>query len=163
MALRERGQGLTEYGLIISVVSIAAVALVMAIGPKVAAMFSTAAASGFPSDRRRKGNFAAVDGRAVLARVVGLPVTTWSYLSQGPQVRHIGPMAQDFRTAFGVGEDDARIAAVDANGAALAAIQGLHQLLSTQDARVTVLAARLTALEATDAARVSSVAAHPVT
>jgi Flp pilus assembly pilin Flp len=142
------GQGLMEYGLIISVVSIAAVVLIMAMGPRVASMFSTAGTSAFPSDRRRKANFAAVNGREVLARVVALPIQTWNYLSQGPSVRHIGPMAQDFQAAFGVGEDDTHINMVDASGVALAAIQGLYQLVQEQEMQLTVLEARLAALEA---------------
>ena len=36
-------------------------------------------------------------------------------------------MAQDFYAAFGVGPDDKHIATVDADGVALAAIQGLDQ------------------------------------
>ena len=63
------GQGLMEYGLIISVVSIAAVVLIMAMGPRVASMFQTAGQSAFPSDRRRKENFAVVDAQHVLARL----------------------------------------------------------------------------------------------
>jgi Flp pilus assembly pilin Flp len=145
--LPERGQGLMEYGLIISVVSIAAVVLIMAMGPRVASMFSSAGTS-FSSDRRRKGGFAAVNSREVLARVVGLPVQTWNYLAQGSAVRHIGPMAQDFHNAIGVGEDDTHIAAVDANGVALAAIQGLHEIVQDQNLKAQSVEARLTALEA---------------
>ncbi len=70
---RAPGQGMLEYGLIISVVSIAAVVLIMAMGPKVASMFSAGVAA-FPSDRRRKTGLAPVDPREVLARVVALPV-----------------------------------------------------------------------------------------
>eukprot|EP00960_Hanusia_phi_P048154 758786-Hanusia_phi.AAC.4 len=33
-----------------------------------------------------------------------------------PQVRHMGPMAQDFFTAFGLGEDPTRISSVDLDG-----------------------------------------------
>jgi len=36
-------------------------------------------------------------------------------------------MAQDFHAAFGVGSDDTHIANVDADGVALAAIQGLNE------------------------------------
>jgi Flp pilus assembly pilin Flp len=39
------GQGLLEYGLILVVCSLAAVVLIMSMGPKVASMFSGAAAS----------------------------------------------------------------------------------------------------------------------
>ena len=44
----------------------------------------------------------------------------------------MGPMAQDFSAAFGLGEDDKHISTVDADGVALAAIQGLHQQLQTK-------------------------------
>ena len=42
-------------------------------------------------------------------------------------------MAQDFRAAFGLGTDDKHIATVDADGVALAAIQGLNQKLEAQN------------------------------
>jgi regulator of replication initiation timing len=41
----------------------------------------------------------------------------------------MGPTAQEFYAAFGLGEDDKHITTVDADGVALAAIQGLHQLV----------------------------------
>ncbi|RME90510.1 MAG: hypothetical protein D6766_13150, partial [Verrucomicrobia bacterium] len=41
-------------------------------------------------------------------------------------------MAQDFHAAFGLGTDDRHIATVDADGVALAAIQGLNQKLETR-------------------------------
>ena len=147
LAAREEGQGMVEYGLIIAAVAIAVIIAIFALGPKIASMFSTAGAS-LSSDRNKKANFAAVNGREVLARVVALPVQTWNYLSQGPSVRHIGPMAQDFQAAFGVGEDDTHINMVDASGVALAAIQGLYQLVQEQEMQLTVLEARLAALEA---------------
>lgn len=56
-------------------------------------------------------------------------------------------MAQDFHAAFNVGSSDKSIATVDADGVALAAIQGLHQLLEEKDARITLLESRLDALE----------------
>ena len=144
---REAGQGMVEYGLIIAAVAIAVIIAIFALGPKIASMFSTAGAS-LSSDRNKKANFATVSPREVLGRVVSLPIETWNYLSQGPSVRHIGPMAQDFHTAFGVGEDDTHINMVDANGVALAAIQGLYQLVQEQELQLTVLEARLAALEA---------------
>ncbi|HEY0548440.1 MAG TPA: hypothetical protein VGF13_02495 [Verrucomicrobiae bacterium] len=48
-------------------------------------------------------------------------------------VRHIGPMAQDFRSAFAVGENDRTITTVDADGVALAAIQGLNQKVEEEN------------------------------
>jgi len=66
-----------------------------------------------------------LDDAAVLAKVAALPVSEWSYTSERG-VRHVGPMAQDFYAAFGVGEDDRHITSIDEDGVALAAIKALH-------------------------------------
>ena len=95
------------------------------------------------SDRNAKANFAAVDGRDVLTRVLRLPIQTWSYRSQDAATRHLGPMAQDFRAAFGLGEDDAHIDAVDSEGVSLAAIQGLARVVQDQDAQIAALRAQV--------------------
>jgi hypothetical protein len=92
-----------------------------------------------PSDRALKDGFAPVDPRAILAGVLSLPIETWSYKTDRPPVRHIGPMAQDFAAAFGVGRDDRHIDLLDANGVALAAIQALHALVETQAAEIRAL------------------------
>lgn len=81
------------------------------------------------SDWHAKENFTPVTARDLLKKLTNLPISTWSYKSQSPTVRHIGPMAQDFYKVFGVGEDDKFINTVDADGVALATIQGLYQLL----------------------------------
>jgi hypothetical protein len=56
-------------------------------------------------------------------------------------VRHIGPTAQDFYAAFGVGEDNTHISTVDADGVALAAIQGLYRIVQEKDAEIAALKA----------------------
>jgi Flp pilus assembly pilin Flp len=145
-AAHEGGQGMVEYGLIIAAVAIAVIIAVFALGPKIASMYQTAGSS-LSSDRAKKDNFATVDPREMLAKVASLPITTWNYTSQGPNVRHIGPMAQDFYATFGVGDDDKHINMVDAIGVALAAIQGLYQIVQEQDARLAAAEARLAALE----------------
>jgi hypothetical protein len=104
------------------------------------------------SDRNAKENFATVDPESVLAKLVSLPVTEWNYKGDGADIKHVGPMAQDFRAAFGLnGNDDAHISAVDESGVALAAIQGLNQKLTEelqrQDAENAVLKQRLERLE----------------
>jgi hypothetical protein len=78
------------------------------------------------SDQNMKDNITAIDPRDILAAVVNMPISTWNYESQDESIQHIGPMVQDFYAAFGVGEDDLHITSVDADGVALAAIQGLH-------------------------------------
>lgn len=77
-----------------------------------------------------------VDGAEILARVRALPVSTWNYVWDPPTTRHLGPMAQDFRAAFGLGDDDTRIHAVDAAGVSLVAIQALCRRIESLEARV---------------------------
>jgi hypothetical protein len=107
------------------------------------------------SDRNAKTSLLAVDSRAVLRQVEALPLSTWRYTTQDG-VRHIGPMAQDFHAAFGVGEDDRHISTVDADGVALAAIQGLGAEIHDRDTTIAALQARLDALERRRGAPASS-------
>ncbi len=99
------------------------------------------------SDRNLKENFVQVDTREVLRRVSELPITRWNSKAV-PEVRHIGPMAQDFHALFGVGEDDVHIGTTDAQGVALAAIQGLHELLQEKDRELAAIKRKLDAIEA---------------
>ena len=99
------------------------------------------------SDRNLKDGFQAVDAESVLARVAALPIATWHYKSEGAAQRHIGPTAQDFHAAFGVGYNDTSIATVDADGVALAAIQALTKENAEQKKAIEELRARLNALE----------------
>jgi hypothetical protein len=96
------------------------------------------------SDRAAKQDFAAVDAQAVLARVAALPITQWSF-KEFPSARHLGPMAQDFYAAFGVGLDDKHIATVDADGVALAAIQGLNEKVEVRSQKAEVSIQKLQA------------------
>jgi hypothetical protein len=84
------------------------------------------------SDRHVKTAIEAIDPTVILDQVVGLPISTWSYIAQGTGIRHIGPMAQDFMAAFEVGETDTGITTIDADGVALAAIQGLNAKLEAE-------------------------------
>ena len=79
------------------------------------------------SDQNMKEEFEPVDTREVLEKVAALPMTTWKYKTQDASIRHIGPMAQDFHAAFGVGETELGITGIDADGVALAAIQALKR------------------------------------
>ena len=87
------------------------------------------------SDRAVKQNFAPVDAQDVLARLLSVPVTSWAYNAE-PSTRHIGPMAQDFMAAFGVGDSDKHIHMIDANGVAMAAIQALYTMIAERDAQI---------------------------
>jgi hypothetical protein len=97
------------------------------------------------SDRNRKENFLAMDGEELLSRLRSVPVTSWNYRTQDAAIRHMGPMAQDFRAAFGLGERALMINSVDIDGVNMAAAQAL-------DARTTAQAQRIETLEASNAA-----------
>jgi hypothetical protein len=99
------------------------------------------------SDVNLKENFAAVDGRKILEAVADLPIQSWNYKSEDEAVRHLGPTAQDFQAAFGLGDSDKAISTVDADGVALTAVQALYQINQEQAAQIEELEARLLALE----------------
>ncbi|HWD18527.1 MAG TPA: tail fiber domain-containing protein [Verrucomicrobiae bacterium] len=98
------------------------------------------------SDRTIKTNFQAVAQQEALQKIAALPITTWEF-TNAPGTRHLGPMAQDFKAAFGLGDDDKHISMTDEVGAALAAIQGLQAELKDRDAKIADLERRLTSLE----------------
>jgi hypothetical protein len=100
------------------------------------------------SDRHAKENFTAANAREVLEKVSALPLATWNYKAQDKSIRHLGPMAQDFHAAFGLGESDCTITTVDADGVALAAIQGLHEVVKEKDAEIQSLKKSMTELQA---------------
>jgi hypothetical protein len=101
--------------------------------------------SGRP-DSRSAGLVEPVNGFQILNQVVDLPITTWRYHWESPQVRHLGPMAQDWAATFGLGEDDTRIALVDANGVALVSIQALYRLIGDLRQEVADLRGRVETL-----------------
>ena len=88
------------------------------------------------SDRKLKEHFQDVDPRQLLEGLSKVPITTWNYKAQGNDIRHIGPMSQDFHATFQVGEDERHISTVDADGVALAAIQGLYEMVQERDAEM---------------------------
>jgi hypothetical protein len=88
------------------------------------------------SDRNVKRDIVPVAPQAVLEGIARVPVATWSYRSDDPSVRHMGPMAQDFYGEFGLGNTDKAYSPIDANGVAFAAIQALYERIKDQDARI---------------------------
>ncbi|MDY7094869.1 MAG: tail fiber domain-containing protein [Acidobacteriota bacterium] len=91
------------------------------------------------SDRNLKQGFEAVDPEQILERLAAIPVTQWSYRGDAAGTQHIGPVAQDFHAAFGVGADDRHISTTDADGVAFAAIQALYQRLMEKEAEIDTL------------------------
>jgi Chaperone of endosialidase len=98
------------------------------------------------SDRNLKESIQSISPQNVLSKVLALPVTSWQFI--GTNRRHIGPMAQDFRLAFGLGADDKNITTSDVSGVALAAIQGLNEKLEIEKAKSKAKDAKISKLEA---------------
>ncbi len=99
------------------------------------------------SDSLLKRNIRIVDGDEILEKLLRLPINRWSYLSQDARIEHIGPMAQDFYSLFGLGESDKTISTIDPAGVALAAIKAIYQENQELKLRLTDLEKRLQVLE----------------
>jgi len=80
----------------------------------------------FSSSRELKTNLTPVDGDEVLRKLAAVPVHEWSFIEERNGRRHVGPIAEDWHAAFGLGGDGRDISLIDANGVALAAIRALH-------------------------------------
>ena len=78
------------------------------------------------SDRNRKENIRSLNNKFMLEKLAELDISEWNYKTEGENVKHIGPMAQDFYELFGLGKDNRSISTIDASGVALAAIKELH-------------------------------------
>lgn len=102
------------------------------------------------SSRATKDSIRSVDPREVLEKVASLPVATWQYKQDARAAQHLGPMAEDFHAAFGLGENDRGISALDTSGVALAAVQGLYDLVREQREELAELRSRLAELERED-------------
>jgi hypothetical protein len=105
------------------------------------------------SDRNRKELFLPVDGESVLARIRGIPVSTWRYIDeQDRSVRHMGPMAQDWQRAFGFSGDSTTINSGDFDGVNFAGIQALEARTAAQQREIASLRAELAASRGENAA-----------
>ncbi len=89
-------------------------------------LFANASAWSSLSDVNSKEHFRDLADEDVLTKIANMPVREWSYKAQGAAIRHMGPTAQDFHAAFGLGEDPLRISTIDADGVALAAARALE-------------------------------------
>jgi hypothetical protein len=106
------------------------------------------------SSRLTKENFRLVDGEEVLARLGAIPVSTWNYITEGGAVRHMGPMAEDFHQAFGLGTDDKSIGVQDLAAVSLAAVTAVEARTRALTAENAQLRAETAALrEETEALR----------
>ena len=79
-------------------------------------------------DRNMKENFTEVDGEEVLEKIHNIPVTKWNYKKTDPTMKYIGPVAQDFYSAFHLGGTDSLgINSISIDGVNMAGIKALEQ------------------------------------
>ena len=76
-------------------------------------------------DKNQKNFHGDVNTANILQEICSLPLHRWSYKAQDESIQHIGPTAQDFHAAFGLGDNNTTISTLDPDGVALAAIQEL--------------------------------------
>jgi hypothetical protein len=88
------------------------------------------------SSRAIKRGFETVGAEEVLDKVSRLELTRWQYRADASGARHIGPMAEDFHDAFGLGKDDKHIAPGDIAGIAVLSVQALRQKVVDQQAEI---------------------------
>jgi len=93
------------------------------------------------SDSNSKTDFETIKPREILSKVASMPVSSWHY-KHDLHRRYIGPMAQDFHAAFGLGSDDKTISTLDSDGVMYAAIQGLVEELKVRDKTIEELKAK---------------------
>lgn len=87
------------------------------------------------SDRNLKENFQDEDNAEILRKIENMPIQSWNFKAQDPNIRHIGPTAQDFHTAFQLGTGNTTINSSDIDGINMLAIQALieeNQQLKSQ-------------------------------
>jgi hypothetical protein len=104
-----------------------------------------ATAFNITSDRDLKKDVFPVRREEILAKLVALPIATWTLETE--DIRHMGPMAQDFAAAFGLGVDNRHISMTDMAGVTMAAVQALEEQVSAKDAEIAGLTRRLADLE----------------
>jgi|GEM_PF-6872016 len=78
------------------------------------------------SSRTLKENFKAVNSADILTKLAALNILKWDY-KNSEEGTHLGPIAEEFYEAFGLGNSEKSISTVDADGVALAAIKALHE------------------------------------
>ncbi|WP_166831721.1 Calx-beta domain-containing protein [Thalassoroseus pseudoceratinae] len=91
------------------------------------------------SSRTLKENFESVEADQILQQINDLDVLRWNYIADDDSIQHVGPLAEDFYAAFGLGEDPRHIASSDVAGIAVAGIQALLVQMEIQNDQIAYL------------------------
>lgn len=91
------------------------------------------------SDSTQKEHFETLDYQEVLRKLQSIEVSEWNYIAQADSIRHVGPMAQDFYAAYGLGHNETSITTTDIDGVNLAAIKALAEQSKVLEAKANEL------------------------
>ena len=94
-------------------------------------MFPGAGSWSSLSDSSKKQNIKKIPISSALSKINNINVYEWNYKSQDTSVKHVGPMAQDFHKAFGLGNSNLAITSVDMDGVILLGVQGVNNRLDS--------------------------------
>ncbi len=99
------------------------------------------------SSRESKTDFASINAKKLMGAISNLEFWHWRYKDAATGDIHLGPVAEDFFAAFGLGTNNKVIAPADMAGVALAAVQALQTEVAERDQKIEALELRLQALE----------------
>ena len=91
------------------------------------------------SSRSLKENFTQLNGADILSKISQLEMTQWNYIGQPASMTHIGPIAEDFYSLFGLNGDNKAISTIDPAGVALVGVQALNNSLINIFSTTTIL------------------------
>ncbi len=111
-----------------------------------ASLFAGAGAWASISDVNKKEHFTKVNKEEILHKISKLDISEWNYKSQAEQIRHVGPMAQDFYEAFQLGNNNTTITTTDIDGINMLGIQALAEQAAIQSEKINQLEEKLEAL-----------------
>ncbi len=107
------------------------------------------------SGRQFKENVVPLESGQILRQLEELSLSSWNYKVDPDRVRHLGPMAEDFYAAFGLGRDDQHLSPRDLAAVALAAVQGVNEVVQgvnevvqERDTQIAGIEQRIAELEA---------------
>jgi hypothetical protein len=98
------------------------------------------------SSKELKTDFAPIDGMTILKQLAQLEISSWRYKVDDESKRHVGPVAEDFRSVFALG-DGHTISNVDVSGIAFAAIKALYESNKRYSSEIDELKSQKSALE----------------
>lgn len=109
-----------------------------------------------PSSALLKEHFVSADAADTLSRINALPLYLWNYIADNEDAQHVGPLAEDFYAAFGLGADERHISPSDIAGVAVSGVQALSDVITSQNAQLAWLSSMV------GVENVSGVASHVI-